>query len=89
MAVLDDEQRIVGVLRSLNILRCGTEEFFQKLTGRRSCSQIMDPDPLVFDANVSLLTMSAAVAELDDRHLIDGFFVTEVAKYLGAGRMTI
>jgi GGDEF domain-containing protein len=88
MAVLDDEQRIVGVLRSLNILRRGTEGFFQELTGRRSCSQIVDTDPLVFDANVSLLTMSAAVAELDDRQLIDGFFVTQEGKYLGAGRMT-
>jgi GGDEF domain-containing protein len=88
MAVLDDEQHIVGVLRSLNILRRGTEGFFHELTGRRSCSQIMDPDPLVFDADQPLLTMSAAVGELDDRHLIDGFFVTENGKYLGAGRMT-
>jgi GGDEF domain-containing protein len=88
MAVLDNEHRIVGVLRSLNILRRGTEGYFQELTGRRSCSEIMDPDPLVFDANVPLLTMSAAVAELDDRNLIDGFFVTEDGKYLGAGRMT-
>jgi diguanylate cyclase (GGDEF)-like protein len=88
MAVLDDEQRIVGVLRSLNILRRGTEGFFHELTGRRSCTQIMDPDPLVFDASVPLLTMSAAVGALDDRHLVDGFFVTEHGKYLGAGRMT-
>lgn len=88
MAVLDDAQRIVGVLRSLNILRRGTEGFFQELNGRRSCTQIMDPDPLVFDASVPLLTMSAAVGQLDDRQLIDGFFVTENGKYLGAGRMT-
>jgi diguanylate cyclase (GGDEF)-like protein len=88
MAVLDDTQHIVGVLRSLNILRRGTEGFFYELTGRRSCTEIMDPDPLVFDVSVSLLTMSAAVAALDDRQLVDGFFVTEHGKYLGAGRMT-
>jgi GGDEF domain-containing protein len=88
IAVLDKEQRIVGVLRSLYILRRGTEGFFHELTGRRACTQIMDPDPLVFDVGENLLAMSKAVAELDDKHLIDGFFVTEHGKYLGAGRMT-
>ncbi|MEI8170161.1 MAG: GGDEF domain-containing protein [Rhodoferax sp.] len=88
IAVLDGDMRIIGILRSLNILRRGTEGFFHELIGRRSCTEIMDPDPLVFDASASLFAMSKAVAELDDRHLIDGFFVTENGNYLGAGRMT-
>ncbi len=88
LAVVDRDQRIIGVLRSLDILRRGTEGFFHELTGRRSCIEIMDPHPLVFDVSQTLLGMSQAVAELNDRHLMDGFFVTEYGRYLGVGRMT-
>jgi GGDEF domain-containing protein len=88
LAVVDDDNRLIGVLRSLEILRRGTETFFQELTGRRSCRVIMDPKPLVFDASDTLLTMSKAVARLDDLHLVDGFFVSEQGRYLGVGRMT-
>jgi diguanylate cyclase (GGDEF)-like protein len=88
LAVVDEQCRIIGVLRSLEILRRGTEGFFHEITGRRSCTHIMDPNPLVFDAKETLLGMSQAVAQMDERQLIDGFFVTENGVYLGAGRMT-
>lgn len=48
----------------------------------------MDVNPLVFDAGATLLEMSRAITELDDRLLSDGFFVTDNGVYLGAGRMT-
>ena len=88
LAVVDANDCIMGVLRSLEILRRGTEDFFHELTGRRSCTHIMDPNPLVFDVAETLLGMSQAVAELEDRQLMDGFFVTENGRYLGVGRMT-
>jgi len=88
IAVVDDCNHVIGVLRSLDILRRGTEGFFYELIGRRSCTHLMDPKPLVFDATETLLRMSKAVSELDDKHLVDGFFVTENGIYQGAGRMT-
>jgi len=88
LPVVDSGNRIIGVLRALDILRRGTEGFFHELHGRHSCTRIMDPNPLVFEASETLLNMSKAVAQLDDRHLVDGFFVTEGGMYLGAGRMT-
>ncbi len=88
LAVVDKDTRVIGVLRSLDILRRGTEGFFHELTGRRSCIEIMDPHPLIFDVSETLLGMSQAVAELNDQHLMDGFFVTENGRYLGVGRMT-
>jgi GGDEF domain-containing protein len=88
LPVVNAHNQIIGVLRSLEILRRGTEDFFQEITGRRSCTHIMDTRPLVFDAAQTVLEMSKAVAELDDRQLMDGFFVTEAGSYLGAGRMT-
>lgn len=88
LAVLDDESHVIGVLRSLDILRRGTEGFFDELLGRRSCTEIMDHRPLVFDASSSLRNMSKAVINLNDRQLVDGFFVTESDRYIGSGRMT-
>lgn len=88
LAVVDDNLKVIGVLRAQHILRRGTELFFHELDGRRSCARIMDPNPLVFDAQANLLEMSKAITELDDRLLSDGFFVTENGTYLGAGRMT-
>jgi GGDEF domain-containing protein len=88
LAVVDESGCILGVLRSLEILRRGTEGFFPELVGRRSCVQLMDPKPLVFDVAETLLCMSQAVAQLDDQQLMDGFFVTEHGRYLGVGRMT-
>ena len=88
LAVVDGQQKVLGVLRSLDILRRGTEGYFQELLGRRSCTRLMDPNPLVFDAGTALLEMSAVVAGLDDRHLLDGFFVTQAGAYKGSGRMT-
>jgi GGDEF domain-containing protein len=88
IAVINADHHVIGVLRSLEILRRGTEGFFHELTGRRSCTRIMDPDPLVFDVTESLLGMSKAVAMMNDRHLVDGFFVTEKGKYIGVGYLT-
>ena len=88
LAVVDEDNKIIGVLRSHQILRRGTEFFFHELAGRRSCTRVMDLHPLVFDVNASLQEMSKAVTELDDRLLSDGFFVIENGSYLGAGRMT-
>lgn len=88
IAVVDEQAKIIGVLRSHEILRRGTEFFFHELDGRRTCTRVMDAHPLIFDADTSLVDMSKAVTELDDRLLADGFFVTENGNYLGAGRMT-
>ncbi len=88
LVVVDGQKKVLGVLRSLDILRRGTEGYFQELLGRRSCTRLMDPNPLVFDAGTPLLEMSAVVSKLDDRHLLDGFFVTQAGIYQGTGRMT-
>ena len=88
VAVTDKDNRVLGVLRSLDILRKGTEGYFRELVGRKPCATMMDRNPLLFDEFASVDFMSKAVAQLDDRYLMDGFFVTQNGRYLGAGRMT-
>ena len=88
LPVLDNNRCIVGVLRVLDMLRLGTEIYFNEIFGRRSCITIMDRAPLVFDRAASLQDMSKAVAGLNDKQLVDGFFVTEAGQYIGTGHMT-
>jgi len=88
IAVLDNEKRVIGILRSNEVLRRGAETFFTELYGRRSCTAMMDANPLVFDASATLRNMSEVVANLDDRHLVDGYIVIENGRYFGSGKMT-
>jgi EAL domain-containing protein (putative c-di-GMP-specific phosphodiesterase class I)/GGDEF domain-containing protein len=86
LPVLGDDQRPLGILRSMNVLKRGAERFFMEIFGRRSCVELMDANPLVFDASASLRSMSEAIANIDDRYMVDGFVVTEQGRYLGIGR---
>jgi GGDEF domain-containing protein len=88
LPVIDSNRRVVGVLRVLDILRLGTEIYFNEIFGRRSCTTIMDTAPLVFDRAATLQSMSATVAGLNDKQLVDGFIVTEAGQFLGTGHMT-
>lgn len=84
--VLDEAQRPIGLLRSAQVFRRSTERFFDELFGRRSCTELMDRDPLVFDVSASLRQMSEAVSQQDDRLLGDGFLLTRQGVFAGVGR---
>lgn len=84
--VLDGERRPVGVLRSLHVLKRSTERYFMDIFDKRSCVELMDKSPLVFDVATPLRAMSDALANLDERLLIDGFIVTLDGAYFGSGR---
>jgi EAL domain-containing protein (putative c-di-GMP-specific phosphodiesterase class I)/GGDEF domain-containing protein len=86
MPVLDEEQRPVGILRSLQVLKRSSERFFREIQAKRSCVELMDANPLVFDVATSLREMSEAISNLDDRLMVDGFIVTRDGRYHGSGR---
>lgn len=84
--VLDEQRRPIGVLRSLQVLKRSTERYFMDIFAKRSCVEMMDPHPLVFDVSTPLRAMSDAVANLDERLMTDGFIVTRDGEYFGSGR---
>lgn len=88
IAVLDAQQRPIGVLRSMQVLKRATQRYFSEIYGQSSCVELMDPNALVFDAGASLRTMSRAIAGLEDELLVDGYIVTTAGRYSGVGRMT-
>ena len=84
--VLDDQQRPIGLLRSLHVLKRSTERYFMDIFDKRSCVELMDAQPLIFDVATPLRAMSDAVSNLDERLLTDGFIVTRDGAYFGSGR---
>lgn len=86
LPVLDDEQRPIGLLRSMHVLKRGAERYFTDLFGRRSCTELMDPKPWVFDVGTSLRAISETISNSDDRFLADGYLVTDQGRFLGVGR---
>lgn len=88
LPVLDDDERPIGVLRSLDSMSRAADRYFIDLFGKRSCSVLMDRSPLIFDVSASLRTMSDLVANIDERLLVDGFIVTQDGRYFGSGRIS-
>ena len=86
MPVLDEAQRPLGILRSLQVLKRSGERFFREIQAKRSCLELMDRQPLIFDVATSLREMSEAISNLDDRLMVDGFIVTRDGRYFGSGR---
>lgn len=86
LPVLDDDGRPIGLIRSFDALSRAVKLYFMEVFGKRSCVEIMDRSPLVFDASASLHVMANALTELDERYLVDGFLVTVEGRYFGTGR---
>ncbi|MDM4767244.1 bifunctional diguanylate cyclase/phosphodiesterase [Pelomonas sp. SE-A7] len=86
LPVLDADNRPIGILRSLQVLKRSAERYFMDIHRRHSCTVLMDPQPLLFDVSTSLRSMSETIANLDDRLMVDGFIVTKGGQYFGSGR---
>ncbi len=88
MAVVHTHQMPIGLLRSADVLKRGSERYFGEVFGRRSCIELMDRQPLMFDVSASLRHMSEAIMGIHERHMVDGFIVTHKGQYAGMGRMS-
>lgn len=86
LAVLDDGERPIGLLRRLDVLSRASGRFFSELNGARPCTLLMDRTPILFDTRTPIDEMSRIVVSMREAHLIDGFLVTDEGRYFGAGR---
>lgn len=77
--------RPVGIVSRLDLIDRYARPFRRELYGRKSCSVVMDPRPLLVDAATTLQDLSFLLAEGDQRHLADGFLVVEGGRYRGFG----
>lgn len=59
--------------------------FSRELFGRKSCTQFMDPLPLIINVDSTVQEAGLLISRSAHHHLYDGFLVTDNGKYLGVG----
>jgi len=85
VAVLDGENRPVGIINRRDFLEHYSQRYTRDLFGRNSCSTFMNPDPVLIDVATSIDQLSHVLTSDDQRYLADGFVVTHEGRYDGLG----
>ncbi len=75
----------VGLLRRHHLLESFARPFNRELYGKKPCAQMMDKQPLIVSADMSVHELSALVVAAEQRYLVDGFIITDEGCYLGMG----
>ncbi len=75
----------LGIITRNKLIDGFARPYRRELYGKKPCTQFMDPSPLVVDKQISLQELSNAVVAAGQRHLSNGFIITDQGEYLGIG----
>lgn len=83
IAILDTENRPVGLVSRHAFLLKFADTFGRALWEKRPISMLMNKAPPIFDSHQSVLQVSASFAEYANEAFWEGFIVTEEGKFAG------
>ncbi|MBI1889847.1 MAG: GGDEF domain-containing protein [Burkholderiales bacterium] len=75
----------VGLINRHQFIDRLARPFQRELFGKRSCTVLMTPDPLIVDKKISLQELSLAIVASETHHLSNGFVITDSGHYIGIG----
>lgn len=75
----------LGLINRHSLLDRYARPFRRELYGRKPCSLLMDPQPLIVDHSVSIQEIGLLLGQSAQHHMLDGFIVTEGGRYVGIG----
>lgn len=75
----------IGLVSRYKLIDFFARLYTRDLYGKKPCMDLMDPEPLIVDVNISLQELSHLLVAGDRRHLSDGFILTENDLYAGVG----
>lgn len=75
----------IGTISRFSMIDRFARPYQRELFGKKSCTLFMNPEPLVFDKNISLQELSMTIVDADPHHLSNGFAITDQGKYIGMG----
>jgi len=84
LAVVRDGKPI-GLVNRYTLIDHFSRVYVRELHGRRSCTQFMDPVPLVVDKSTPVEELSKLVIHKGKATFTDGFIITDDGGYLGIG----
>ena len=73
----------VGLINRSNFIDHFVKPFQRELMGKKHCSLSMQSDPLLVEKNMPIEELSSFIAEAEERHLNNGFIITDQGRYLG------
>lgn len=75
----------IGLISRYSIIDRFARRYGKELFGKRSCTMMMEPLPLIVERTVSLHEISSRILAMEPYHLTLGFIVTATGKYIGMG----
>jgi len=85
VAVVDQQGVPVGILHRPALLDRFLTLYGRELHGRKPCSELMDPDPLIVDKATHMTELSELVVKKGKEAFTQGFVITDEGRYLGLG----
>lgn len=75
----------VGLITRNALIDRFARPYRRELLGKKSCTLLMDPAPLVVEKDMSLQELSHTIVAADRHHLSNGFIIVDQGQYLGIG----
>ncbi len=75
----------VGLINRHALIDRFARPYRRELYGKKPCSILMDPAPLVVDMHIGIHELSGVIVEAEHHHLANGFIITEEGRYAGMG----
>ena len=85
IAVIDDDQRPVGLIERNAFTLKMAAEFGRALYAKRPAAAFMDAAPRIFDAEADAETLFQSIDDANLSGLLNGFVVTSAGLYFGVG----
>jgi len=83
--VVDELGIPVGIINRYSLIDRFARPFRREIYGRKPCSALMDPEPLVMDYTITVQEAGQILSSSAHHHMLDGFVVTEEGRYVGMG----
>ena len=83
--VIGEGGKPLGLINRYSLLDRYARPFRRELYGKKPCTLLMDPQPLVVDHRLSVQEIGLLLGQSAHHHMLDGFVVTEAGRYVGIG----
>ncbi len=81
--VVQEDDVPVGLITRSALFGSFAQRYRHELFGKKSCTQYMDPKPLLVDKTATVQEISKVLGSAERRHLMQGFIVTDSGRYYG------
>lgn len=80
-----DDNKVLGMVWRRDLMNLVARKFGQELNARKSVSSVMDANPIVVDAKMTLVSLSRLVTDDKNFAFRDAFIIQQNNQYLGCG----